>query len=256
MAKRGIKLIPDKRSEAAKAAALLGAHEAPQPPSATIDFESVLPPKKRPQGRPRSLKPPSLRKKRKQSYINNIYIEHQNVDMPSSFDIIDINEINSVELKGPLAPREIKCLESLFSQTKPYLDYAQAAKNAGFKAKYRQSLEIIAKRIVEKYCAASADHKKIFRQVGASEVYLAQTLKTIIDNTKLAPSARVNALAILSKILGLQREVIEGLAGARVIFKSRSEQKPKVIDDTKGLGAGTRPAAGQGQAIKPIQIVK
>jgi hypothetical protein len=134
----------------------------------------------------------------------------------SDEDIIILNlELNSVVLKAQFTEKERKFLELLLSSNYSQQD---VVKKAGFDARHRQSRNLIAKRILEKYCQSAEDHKEIFRQIGFSEAEMGLMLFDLAQNAK-SENVRLSALNLASKCLGLQREVIEGGKGVQIIFE-------------------------------------
>jgi hypothetical protein len=79
------------------------------------------------------------------------------------------------------------------------------------------------------------------------EEAIAKKLLAIADDTGIAAGTRVQALSIASKCLGLQREVVEGASGARIVIHPAAEPAPPAQS-----GEGT---AGQ-ETAKAISLVK
>jgi len=61
------------------------------------------------------------------------------------------------------------------------------------------------------------DHKKIFRAIGFSEVRLALMLLDMAENAH-SETVRLQALNVATKCLGMQRVVVEGIEGVKIVF--------------------------------------
>ncbi len=120
------------------------------------------------------------------------------------------------------SPRELKFLELYFSGAL----MKDAAKAAGYKGSSDQALCNTGRAILTKY-EETARPNEIFRRVGASETRIAQLLLNLAESAE-SESARVNALGILSKCLGLQREQADPVQGARIVIQGSHR------DDDKG----------------------
>jgi hypothetical protein len=154
------------------------------------------------------------------------------------------SQVGEDDHKSPMTPREQKFLEIYFSGEKITME--QAARRAGFKAKNKTALCNAARRVLMKY-ECQTDPREIFRRIGLGEEAIAKKLLAIADDTGIAAGTRVQALSIASKCLGLQREVVEGASGARIVIHPAAEPAPPAQS-----GEGT---AGQ-ETAKAISLVK
>jgi len=153
----------------------------------------------------------------------------------------DTDNINS-----KFSPRERKFLELHFAGAL----MKDAARAAGYRGASDRALCNTGRAILTKY-ENSVHPKELFRRVGASETRVAQLLLDMAENAK-SESARVNALGILSKCLGLQREIDEGFQGFEIRLEGLERRPPP------GAGAA-HPAPTPGlpaPAQRPKQITK
>jgi hypothetical protein len=97
------------------------------------------------------------------------------------------------------SPRELKFLELYFGGNL----IKDAARAAGYRGRSAQALCNTGRAILKKF-EETAHPKEIFQRFGASQVRTALLLVNLAEKAK-SESARVNALGIISKILGMQR---------------------------------------------------
>ena len=168
---------------------------------------------------------------------------------------------NDVDLKAPMSPREHRFLELCFFSGQKITKY-EAAKKAGYNGKSKQALCNTARRIIQKYESVT-DPREIFRRIGLGEAQVASRLLAMADDTAIPPSVRLQALATASKCLGLQREAMEGAAGAQIIINpTRTVDGPDpVIGHPGAQGQPSTPSFGgqPGQVSHskgPISIVR
>jgi hypothetical protein len=121
--------------------------------------------------------------------------------------------------KGILSTKEIKFLYYALSEKMPIL---KALKISGIlnicdKKISERTCYRLAERIIKKYEAHEADHRKIFRAIGLGEIRVALGILALCD----APERRWQAkgLELASKNLGLQKDYIEGSQGVTVIIQ-------------------------------------
>lgn len=153
-------------------------------------------------------------------------------------------QVDDDDLKSPMTAREQRFLGIYFSGEKITME--KAAKLAGFKGKSKQALCNAARKVLMKY-ECQTDPREIFRRIGLGEEAIARKLLAIADDTQVAAGTRVQALSIASKCLGLQREVLEGADGARIVIHPAAEPAAPAQS-----GTGT---AGQ-ETAKAISLVK
>jgi len=122
-----------------------------------------------------------------------------------------------------LTDREIKFLEIYF--TNANIPLHTAARMAGYKAKHNSTLDFTAKRILSKYEGAT-DHREIFRRMGCGEAKIAEML---IDLAKTAQSetVKLNAIATLTKVFGMQKDNLDLGAGAEINIRPAAAPAPE-----------------------------
>jgi hypothetical protein len=147
------------------------------------------------------------------------------------------NPLDDVNLESPLNPRELRFLELYFFSGKKMTQY-EAAKKAGYKGSSKPALCNQAKKIIEKY-ESLTDPREIFRQIGLGEAQVASRLLALADDTTIPPSVRLQALNTASKCLGLQREGVESVQGARIIINTANQVK---VITSKPHPPGSKPS--------------
>ena len=99
-------------------------------------------------------------------------------------------------------------------------------------------------------CVWSGSAKDIFRRAGLGEVCIATQLVALITNVKAGANARIAALNVASKCLGLQKEVFEGGEGCEIVISSgKSPEKREKTGETGACKAA-------GGTIREMTIVK
>ena len=155
----------------------------------------------------------------------------------------DTDNINS-----KFSPRERKFLELHFAGAL----MKDAARAAGYRGASDRALCNTGRAILTKY-ENSVHPKELFRRVGASETRIAQLLLDMAENAK-SESARVNALGILSKCLGLQREIDEGFQGFEIHLEGLGPPSPP--PGAPRPGAPGQPPALPSAPPKTKQIIR
>lgn len=126
------------------------------------------------------------------------------------------NDINHLyDQKEKLTKRELDFLVFHLALGQSKID---AIKSAGYRASHGSYLYLLAKKIVEKYEAQTEDHRKIFRSMGAGEVFVAKGLIGLAKDSK-SDMVKLNAYAQIAKILGLTKDQVQGNQGIMIIFK-------------------------------------
>jgi hypothetical protein len=120
------------------------------------------------------------------------------------------------DLKGQLNLKEQRFIELYLTGD---LTVDQAMESAGYTGYHKKSLYRLGRKIVEKYEWSTDDHQKIFRAIGAGETAVAQGLLNLAQNAK-SEMVQLNAWTDMAKCLGLTREVVEGLAGVKIVINS------------------------------------
>lgn len=140
-----------------------------------------------------------------------------------------------------MTERELKFLDIYFSN--PGIHKTVAVQRAGFTAKNASAKCYIADRIIEKFETRSQG-PEILRRIGLGESKIAQKLLDMIDHPD--PKVALQAIAIASKCLGLQRETIDQNVGVEIVI--RSEGPPPELPGgdrpgQPGLPAPPKPVA-------------
>jgi hypothetical protein len=181
--------------------------------------------------------------------IEEIKLVTTNTDNPESADLMeDFDGLTDDDLQQerPLTDREKLFLTLYFTTGKMDM----AVKQAGYKSKHQQSRNLIGNRILQKYCAAMEDRRKILRELGISEVALAMLLW---DKARSARSETVqlNALKTLASIHGLLKDEDEAPPATSISF--HFDGSPEELEQ---VGRGDRSADGSTAPGKPVSIVK
>lgn len=160
--------------------------------------------------------------------------------------------------KETINPREKRFIE-LFFFSGEGLSRVEAAKRAGFSAKSTAGLMLAAKRAIVKL-ESQVDHREIFRKVGLGEMEVAKGILAMVNDKTIPPSVRLNAWIAASKILGIQRDVMDIGTGAKIVINpTRTVEGPDPVTGEAGTG-GSSAQPGQ-PALRapqkgPIAIVR
>ena len=129
-------------------------------------------------------------------------------------------------------------------------DLEKAVKMAGYKTRSKSMRYYVGSKIVEKL-ENGARGKEIFRRVGLGEVTIAMLLLQIARDAKSGSNARISALNVASKCVGLQKEVIEGGEGADIVINYSTPGKPGAQQPQ-----AQRPDKAKTKAPSELAIVK
>jgi len=129
---------------------------------------------------------------------------------------------SKVKSDKKLTDREVKFLEIYFSN--PGIPTHTAARMAGYKAKHNATLDFTAKRILQKY-EGLTDHKEIFRRMGCGEAKIAEMLIDMAKNAQ-SETVKLNAIATLTKVFGMQKDQIDLGAGAEINIRPAAAPQP------------------------------
>jgi hypothetical protein len=143
---------------------------------------------------------------------------------PTGPDDIDGVLSEKFDLKGELTIMELRFIELYLMGG---LTIENAMKTAGYinyHPKYRYTA---ARKIIEKYESNIADHRKIMRAMGYGETKIIQLLIDSAENAK-SETVKLNARIALAKALGLQKEIVEGPQGVRIIINAANGESLKV----------------------------
>jgi hypothetical protein len=237
---------------------------------------------KRPRGRQKGWKKPKTatatatatatktKPKTKIPYIdnNNNNILSNKVIEGSNNNNIDINNQEAIEpqlcenktdLKPRMTGKELKFIE-LWLSGKYTLEKAMIL--SGYQNYHRDSLYRLGREIVIRYEEAAQDHRKIMRAMGAGEVGVLMGLWELAQDTK-NKTIRLNALSMLAKCLGLQKETLEGAAGITFVFETIApgqgpQQGPPLPDGTPARPVTVQISQAQPatKPRRPLQITK
>ena len=184
--------------------------------------------------------------------LDNIDRGDNNIDLLNDLEQI----VKSIDMKEKMSIQELKFIEF-------HIVKGESKKRAMLLAGYRNldnnHLYWIAKKIVQKYEGHTEDHRIIMRAIGAGEVAVAAGLFQLA-RTAASEVARVAAYTTLSKMLGMQKEILQGSEGVTVIIQG-PDACVQVNAGSPGLAlpAPTQPAYQHPQPTmpgKPITIIK
>jgi hypothetical protein len=167
---------------------------------------------------------------------------------------------NEIDLEKPMTPREVKFLD-IFYAPQPdgvKVKRVDAARLAGFTGS-DHALRKSAFKVIQKF-ATQTDPREIFRRVGASEAEVAEGILAMAKDDKLPASVRLNAWVAAAKCLGLHRENVEEVQGAKIIIcgpqpgeEGAGPGAPSREETVKEMGGGPVQTA---QGVKPLAIVR
>jgi hypothetical protein len=194
------------------------------------------------------------RKSPKKPPGNKIYIDNNSI-----IDSIEKNYLLTNPLippdptpdPGPEQPVKLTEKELIFMST--YIstngNIRAACAAAGFRSREKKNQWTIAQNIIARYQLAQADHKKIFADCGLTETKIALLLIDLAQNAR-SESARVSALALITKCLGLQKEVTEGFQGFEIRLEGLGPPSPPPGAPRPGA-PGQPPALPAPVPVKP-----
>ena len=157
----------------------------------------------------------------------SIYINTSNINKVDSRDVL-IGEIivgteyehpNKPGIKEILNEKELKFLELYLSGN---YTKEKAMKASGYVGYHEKYLYHLSGKIIEKYECQAADHRKIFRAMGAGEVAVVEGLLKLARGAK-SEMVRLNAWSMIAKCIGLTKEQIEGVGGIMIIFEAADQ---------------------------------
>jgi hypothetical protein len=155
----------------------------------------------------------------------------------STDDLVDdLQGLSDEELDDepkPLSAREKAFLFHYFSNGK----LTDAVKAAGYKSKHQQTRSFIGNRILRKYCESAGEHRKILRDLGASEAALLLLLWDKAQNAR-SENVQVAAAKVLAQVFAMLTDGIETPKGAQIRFffdqgegeEPESREKQKAIE--------------------------
>lgn len=141
----------------------------------------------------------------------DVVISEKDMLMLQELDDANCNDL--VNLVVPLDARELRFLELYFGG----MPVPVAARIAGYKQKSERTRTIIGKKVIAKYDSLK-DHREIMLKMGMGPVRVTGLLLELAMNGK-SENARIQALNIATKCLGMQRDVMEAGSGAEVIIR-------------------------------------
>lgn len=164
------------------------------------------------------------------STISSTSVQSSVINTEKEIIYNDYNELSTKEVDTEgvkFSERELKALEYWFSGK--YKTKWQAARAAGYKGTSKSSLTNTLNGVIKKY-DSNKDHREIMRDIGAGESNIVKLLWEIAKNGK-DEKARLQALNILSKCAGMQREVVEGDRGGDIIINVPEGKRVVASDD-------------------------
>ncbi len=182
---------------------------------AKLDFRAGLPPRK--PGRKLGQKDSKPRQTSNNISLDNyIYIDRDKLIL-----VDDMEEVSSArDLKSQMTVKELNFIQILVTQAVREID---AIKAAGYESKNEKYLYFLARKIIEKYESQAADHRKIFRALGAGEVRICRGLLSIAEDKKNPADVRRKAWADLASCMGLKSEVVESFQGVSIIIRGEND---------------------------------
>jgi hypothetical protein len=135
-----------------------------------------------------------------------------------------IDNIERIKLKEQLTLKELKFIELYLTGD---LTVDKAMELAGYGEYSKDWRYKLSQKIIIKYESQAGDHRKIFRDIGAGELAIAQGLLKLATTAK-SEMVRLNAWLGLAKCLGLTKEVVEGVQGIKIIINAANGESLQV----------------------------
>lgn len=192
---------------------------------------------------------------------NSIDVDSSSIDINKKGETIELLDqiekiVNEVNFKEKMTVKELKFIEY-------HLVKGETIKRAMMLAGYRDlennHLYWLAKKIVNKYEERAADHRTIMRAIGAGEAAVSAGLLHLA-RTATSEVARVQAYTTLAKMLGMQKDILQGNEGVTVIIQGPDACVQVNAGQAPTLPGPTTPAPYQHPTStipgKPITITK
>ena len=171
---------------------------------------------------------------------------------------IDINEIDHIAgqpgesaaayLKSKMTAKELKFLSSYLSGG---VTIIQAMDSAGYGNFHQDTRYQLARKIIQKYESQAADHRIIFRAMGAGEVAVVEGLLNLARGAK-SEMVRLNAWSMIAKCIGLTKDQVESAGGITIVFEASDQPGPVQVVIQGEPSSKEAPAAPR----KPLQITR
>jgi hypothetical protein len=193
--------------------------------------------------------------------INNIYREVVSIGDVKKDNVTDsqaiLRELDDIIKEIDIRAKKLSIQELKFLEL--HLVKGETIKRAMLLAGYEipkveGTLYWRAKRIIRKLEMSAADHRAIMRAVGAGEVAVTAGLFALARSKDTPAVARVAAYTTLAKMLGMEKDIIQGTQGVTIVIQGPDGQEAALRPappGAPGLPAAdplTRPPG------KPIQI--
>ena len=165
-------------------------------------------PVKRGRGRPKKVQPAGdnaqvpKRPRGRPKGTNKPIIDNNSIEVLKPEIIDDDQEDKGTNIKSVLTEKELLFLQIYLSGG---ITQVNALKSAGYQGYNEKYLELLARKIIGKYESQGGDHRKIFREIGAGEMRVAQGILDLAMNAK-SEMVRLNAWLGIAKCLGLQKD--------------------------------------------------
>jgi hypothetical protein len=147
---------------------------------------------------------------------NNINNINKGIDSKSNNYCSEVlSKQIDIDIKAKMTLQELNFLE-IYLSGRVTIDKAMIQAGYGhYSQDWRYKL---AQKIVIKYESQAADHRIIFRAMGAGEVAVVEGLLKLARGAK-SEMVRLNAWSMIAKCIGLTKEQIEGVGGITIIFE-------------------------------------
>lgn len=158
-------------------------------------------------------------------------------DLQKFGEMISVPYDDIISPVEPINKQEMKFLEMYFLG----MAIPSACKVAGYKHKTKETLMAIGRKIIAKY-EGSKEHREIMLRMGFGPVRVVSLLIDMAENGK-SENARVQALNITTKCLGMQRDIMEAGSGAELIIR-------------RSFGEGVEPPEPVSEQPTPVEKTK
>jgi hypothetical protein len=178
-----------------------------------------------------------MAKKREAKTEPDIQEKPEKVDLRylEELQALDVDQV--IRLDEELTAQE-KLFMSLYVKLNKGDDRAaklRAVDRAGYKVRWDQTRLVLADAIIAKYCVKSQEHKQVFRTAGLDEFYIALSLKRNYEGCQ-SETARAQFANIITKCMGLQKDVQDFWQGVELIIKRKKGESLDPVEQETGVG--------------------